>query len=326
MDSIIVNGDVVYDFPAIDAEELFQLKLGKVYMKPLYDDNTLILQYIAFKDADDSIKAIFVASSVTNLDIFDIKDKIDHIGVMAYKEFVPYSAEAIQDAYDELIKSLTVKLQILMLDVCHDTFEHVKSIVTDPHRVYTIPQIMKFYDDVIDIATHMTTKYMIKCRYVDDDDNIIKAPIRHLSYELAECNLSTCIYEDEAVSIVCRNIGDYIIEYAVIPSILNGMPNETKKPRFYQRYPSRNMLAVHKSLEKCYDLISTYIEEEIHDKHQSVEETVCTFIRLWPNTLYAFEVFCNMIIHLAKCLNYEYSVVYDFEEVDDTEDNEEPII
>ena len=314
MDSIIMNGDVIYDFPEIDAEELFQLGLDEMRMKPLYDDNTLILQYVSFKDADDNIKAIFVASSVTNLEIFDIKDKIDHIGIMAYKEFEPYSAEAIQAAYDELIKSLTVKLQILMLDVCHDVFDHIKSIVTDPHMVYTIPQIMKFYDDVIDITTHMTTKYMITCTFIDGDDNVIKIPIRHLSYALAKYNASKCIYEDDAVSVVCRCVDDYIVEYAIIPSILNGMPNETKKPRFYQRCPAKNMMAVNKSLEKCYDLISTYIEEEIHVKHQLVEDTVCTFIRRLPNNLYAFEIFCNMIIHLAKCLNYKYSLDYNFDE------------
>ena len=318
MDSIIMNENMVYEFPNIDPENLFDLPLGEEFIMPLYDDNSIMLRYFTFVDKDDTTKAVFIAFCTLDTQIKDLRDKIHHTGFLAYNEFIPYSAEAIQNAYDYLLKNLTFRLISIMLSISHKVFDFIKTIVTDPHKVISIPKQHKFYSDIIDISTSMQSNYGVSFTTCDAGGIIVQFPYRVLNYASADENETITVSSDEVLTVTRRNVGGIVTEYAIIPSILNGAPNDENKVRFYHRYMTANMVDANVALENVYDYISTYIEEEIHVEHEAAENVVCDIIRKFPNNLYSFEVFCNMIIRMAKSLNYDYTV-----ELGITDNNEE---
>ena len=224
---------------------------------------------------------------------------------LAHNVFDLNGVESISDAYYELMAEAFTTIKISNVKMCHRVFDKIKTIVTNPYKIYRKGVLQKFYTDIVEMAQHMSNgNYLVN--FTRECTNYYFRTI-FINNAYPDGTPKTIIDTD---AITVRNISatERLTRIDIIPKFYGDKDNESV--RFTILYDPLNSYEVLNAENQLCEAIRTCIDEEIHQMHEDAYNTVNGLLTHFECDSGFVQKYFNTILLLADHLAEGYEVTY----------------
>jgi len=224
---------------------------------------------------------------------------------LAHDVFDLNGVESISDAYYKLMSEAFTTIKISNAKMCHRVFDKLKTIVTNPYKIYRKGVLQKFYTDITEMAQHMsngnyllnvTGEYTNEClRNIFIDDAYLDGTPK-------------VIIDDDAITVQNVMVTERLVRIDIIPKYYENKDNESA--RFKILYDPLSSYEVLNAENQLCEAIHTCIGEEIYQMHEDAYNTVNGLLTHFETDSGFVEIYFNSILLLAEHLGEGYEVTY----------------
>jgi hypothetical protein len=224
---------------------------------------------------------------------------------LAHNVFDLNGVESISDAYYELMADAFTTIKIQNATMCSKVFDKLKTIVTNPYKIYRKGILQKFYTDIVEMAQHMSdANYLVN--FTRECTNYYFRNI--FINDAYPDGTSKTIIDNDAITVRNVAVTERLVRVDIIPKFYEDKDNET--PRFKILYDPLDYYEVTNAENQLREAIRTCIDEEIYQMHEDAYNTVNGLLTHFECDIGFVQIYFNTILLLAEHLTEGYEVTY----------------
>ena len=186
-------------------------------------------------------------------------------------------------------------IKISNAKMCHRVFDKIKTIVTNPYKIYRKGILQKFYTDITEMAQHMSNgNYLLR---VTGEYTLIDC-LRNIFIDDAYPDgTPRVIIDDDAINVQTVLVTERLVRIDIIPKYYENKDNESVRFRIlYDPLSSYEVLNAENQLREA---IRTCIDEEIYQMHENAHNIVNGLITQFEHDSGFVEIYFNTVIKLT---------------------------
>lgn len=224
---------------------------------------------------------------------------------LAHIVFDLNGVESVSDAYYKLMSEAFTAIKISNVIMCRTVFDKMKTIITNPYKIYRKGVLQKFYTDITEMAQHMSNgNYLLNVTGEYTNECLRNIFINDAYPD----GTPKVIMDDDAISVQNILVTERLMRIDIIPKYYENEDNET--PRFKIFYDPLNSYEVLNAENQLREAIRTCIDEEIYQMHEDARNIVHGLLTQFEHDSGFVEIYFNTILLLAEHLAEGYEVTY----------------